>query len=221
MASNPVIEEIPPSTADKAAIAAESNTTGSNSIESDPTESDPTESSPSPEAVVLEDMPSDDDTGPADDEAEDLPAADTPSGQGIGAPLEFKYSTNSADAVKLTWEADNLTGKRINYYTAHISTFNPVGDPSNDQLNGKSSFSLKYVYRLSPMILYLFSVILHIRIQYIRLLLTSSHFNMMMVLSRPSTMVTKLPMIAVYNPYDLQPWCEPELFARHNELMVM
>ncbi|MEK4142601.1 hypothetical protein [Paenibacillus odorifer] len=150
VASNPVIEEIPPSTADKAAIAAESNTTGSNSIESDPTESDPTESSLSPEAVVLEDMPSDDDTGPAGDEAEDLPAADTPSGQGIGAPLEFKYSTNSADAVKLTWEADNLTGKRINYYTAHISTFNPVGDPSNDQLNGKSSFSLKYVGPVEP-----------------------------------------------------------------------
>ncbi|OMD85443.1 hypothetical protein BSK49_19675 [Paenibacillus odorifer] len=145
VASNPVIEEIPPSTVDKAAIAAESNTTGSN-----PIESDPTESSPSPEAVVLEDMPSDDDTGPVGDDSEDLPVADTPSGQGIGAPLEFKYSTNSADAVKLTWEADNLTGKRINYYTAHISTFNPVGDPSNDQLNGKSSFSLKYVGPVEP-----------------------------------------------------------------------
>ncbi|OME19006.1 hypothetical protein BSK60_02405 [Paenibacillus odorifer] len=140
VASNSVIEEIPPSTADKAAIAAESNTT----------ESNPTESSPSPEAVVLEDMPSDDDTGPAGDDSVELPAADTPSGQGIGAPLEFKYSTNSADAVKLTWEADNLTGKRINYYTAHISTFNPVGDPSNDQLNGKSSFSLKYVGPVEP-----------------------------------------------------------------------
>ncbi|MEK4474855.1 hypothetical protein NSQ91_16680 [Paenibacillus sp. FSL R7-0048] len=140
VASNPVIEEIPPSTLDKAAIAAESNTTGSN----------PTESSPSPEAVVLEDMPSDDDTGPVGDDSEDLSVADTPSGQGIGAPLEFKYSTNSADAVKLTWEADNLTGKRINYYTAHISTFNPVGDPSNDQLNGKSSFSLKYVGPVEP-----------------------------------------------------------------------
>ncbi|MEK3768211.1 hypothetical protein MKY14_06615 [Paenibacillus sp. FSL R5-0887] len=147
VASNPVIEEIPPSTADKAAIAAESNTTGSNPIESDPTESSP---SPSPEAVVLEDMPSDDDTGPVGDDSEDLSVADTPSGQGIGAPLEFKYSTNSADAVKLTWEADNLTGKRINYYTAHISTFNPVGDPSNDQLNGKSSFSLKYVGPVEP-----------------------------------------------------------------------
>ncbi|MEK4460645.1 hypothetical protein NSQ55_15570 [Paenibacillus sp. FSL H7-0943] len=142
VASNPVIEEIPPSTLDKAAIAAESNTTGSN-----PTESSP---SPSPEAVVLEDMPSDDDTGPVGDDSEDLSVADTPSGQGIGAPLEFKYSTNSADAVKLTWEADNLTGKRINYYTAHISTFNPVGDPSNDQLNGKSSFSLKYVGPVEP-----------------------------------------------------------------------
>ncbi|WP_340393589.1 hypothetical protein [Paenibacillus sp. FSL E2-0177] len=142
VASNPVIEEIPPSTVDKAAIAAESNTTGSN-----PTESLP---SPSPEAVVLEDMPSDDDTGPVGDDSEDLSVADTPSGQGIGAPLEFKYSTNSADAVKLTWEADNLTGKRINYYTAHISTFNPVGDPSNDQLNGKSSFSLKYVGPVEP-----------------------------------------------------------------------
>ncbi|OME24230.1 hypothetical protein [Paenibacillus odorifer] len=140
LASNSVIEEIPPSTADKAAIAAESNTT----------ESNPTESSPSAEAVVLEDMPSDDDTGPAGDDSVELPAADTPSGQGIGAPLEFKYSTNSADAVKLTWEADNLTGKRINYYTAHISTFNPVGDPSNDQLNGKSSFSLKYVGPVEP-----------------------------------------------------------------------
>ncbi|WP_340010190.1 hypothetical protein MHI32_15685 [Paenibacillus sp. FSL H7-0690] len=144
VASNPVIEEIPPSTLDKAAIAAESNTTGSN-----PTESSPSPS-PSPEAVVLEDMPSDDDTGPVGDDSEDLSVADTPSGQGIGAPLEFKYSTNSADAVKLTWEADNLTGKRINYYTAYISTFNPVGDPSNDQLNGKSSFSLKYVGPVEP-----------------------------------------------------------------------
>lgn len=60
--------------------------------------------SPSLEPVVLEDMPSDNDTGTISDDsvgydAEELPA-DVPSGEGIGEPIDFKYSMNSADAVK-------------------------------------------------------------------------------------------------------------------------
>ncbi|MEF2967178.1 hypothetical protein V3851_15175 [Paenibacillus sp. M1] len=68
----------------------------------------------------------------------------------IGEPTTFNYSVNSADGVKLTWIAQNLTGKTINYYTVKISTFNPVGDPSYDQLTGESSFSVKYVGPVEP-----------------------------------------------------------------------
>lgn len=68
----------------------------------------------------------------------------------IGEPITFNYSINSADGVKLTWEGNNLTGKTINYYTAEISTFNPVGDPSHDQMTGDSTFKLKYVGPVKP-----------------------------------------------------------------------
>lgn len=139
VASSPIAAEIPPSPTEIPSTAA---------VDVAPAPS------PSLEPVVLEDMPSDNDTGTIGDDsagydAEELPA-DVPSGEGIGEPIDFKYSMNSADAVKLTWEAYNLTGKTINYYTAHISTYNPVGDPSYDQLSGESSFLVKYVGPVEP-----------------------------------------------------------------------
>ncbi|MCE5220066.1 MAG: copper amine oxidase N-terminal domain-containing protein [Clostridium sp.] len=62
----------------------------------------------------------------------------------------FYYNTNSADGVKLTWVADNLSGKTINYYTLKVSTYNAVGDPSYDELNSKCKFNIKYVGPVSP-----------------------------------------------------------------------
>lgn len=70
------------------------------------------------------------------------PAAST---KKISDPSTFNYSINSADGIKVTWLAVNNTGKTINYYTLNMSTYNAVGDPSYDELTGKSTFSLKYV----------------------------------------------------------------------------
>jgi hypothetical protein len=63
----------------------------------------------------------------------------------ISPPIIFNYSVNSANGVKLTWKASNLTGKTIKYYTVKISTLNGVGDPSYDEITGESTFSQRYV----------------------------------------------------------------------------
>lgn len=63
----------------------------------------------------------------------------------IGDPTRFNYGVNSADGVKLTWMAKNLTGKRIKYYTVNIRTLNSVNDPSYDQITGENKFAIKYV----------------------------------------------------------------------------
>ncbi|RCX23800.1 hypothetical protein DFP94_1011402 [Fontibacillus phaseoli] len=68
----------------------------------------------------------------------------------IGTPITFNYSINSAEGIKVTWEGKNLTGKTINYYTAELSTYNRVGDPSHDEFTGDSNFSLKYVGPIEP-----------------------------------------------------------------------
>ncbi|MFX3631960.1 MAG: hypothetical protein ACE3L7_07755 [Candidatus Pristimantibacillus sp.] len=65
-------------------------------------------------------------------------------------PTDFEYGMNSADGITLTWYVNNLSGKKINYYTVKVSTFNAVGDPSYDQHSGKSTFSLKYVGPIEP-----------------------------------------------------------------------
>lgn len=63
----------------------------------------------------------------------------------FSSPSIFNYSVNSADGIKLTWMANYLGDKTIKYYTVNISTYNAVGDPSYDQISGKSKFSQKYV----------------------------------------------------------------------------
>lgn len=69
----------------------------------------------------------------------------TPSAKLFSAPTMFNYSINSADGIKLTWLTNYLGSKTIKYYTVNISTYNAVGDPSYDQLSGKSKFNQKYV----------------------------------------------------------------------------
>jgi len=68
----------------------------------------------------------------------------------ISEPTTFDYSINSANGIKLTWFASNLTSKTINYYTLKISTYNRVGDPSFDEINGNSEFTVKYVGPVEP-----------------------------------------------------------------------
>lgn len=64
----------------------------------------------------------------------------------IGKPYNyFSYETNSVDGVKVYWQADNNTGKTINYYTVNFKFTNPVGDPAYDELSGKNTYSAKYV----------------------------------------------------------------------------
>lgn len=68
----------------------------------------------------------------------------------LGSPTNFNYKVNTADGVKLTWVAKNLTNKTIKYYTLKISTYNAVGDPSYDDMSRKSKFSQRYVGPVKP-----------------------------------------------------------------------
>lgn len=90
------------------------------------------------------------DNAASDNDSSAQTAAEVTTGGIIGEPITFNYSTNSADGIRVTWEGRNLTGKTINYYTAELSTFNRVGDPSYDQHSGESTFSLKYVGPIEP-----------------------------------------------------------------------
>ena len=63
----------------------------------------------------------------------------------ISEPSLFQYHQNTADGITLNYLAENLSGKTIDYYTLVISTYNPVGDPSYDQINGQSTFEVQYV----------------------------------------------------------------------------
>lgn len=66
----------------------------------------------------------------------------------LGGPLSAKV--NSADGIKLLWIARNNSGKTINYYTAHLSFLNRVGDPAYDEITGKSVKTVKVVGPVAP-----------------------------------------------------------------------
>ncbi len=57
----------------------------------------------------------------------------------------FSYYKNSADGIKLCWQATNLSGKSIKYYTITLYFYNSVGDPAYSDITGKSSKTIKYV----------------------------------------------------------------------------
>jgi hypothetical protein len=64
--------------------------------------------------------------------------------------VKFAFSINSADGVSIHWAGQNLTKKTINYYTANIAMYNPVGDPAYDTITGKNKFAVKYVGPIAP-----------------------------------------------------------------------
>ena len=66
----------------------------------------------------------------------------------LGGPLSA--TVNSADGVKLLWVAKNNSGKTINYYTLHLSFFNPVGDPAYDDITHESTKMIKTVGPVAP-----------------------------------------------------------------------
>ncbi|GMK42240.1 hypothetical protein PCCS19_52990 [Paenibacillus sp. CCS19] len=85
------------------------------------------------------DFPSDNDTGNILDN--DTARAS----ERFSEPTDFNFGRNSVDGITLSWFANNLSGKKINYYTLNVSTYNAVGDPSYDQHSGESTFRIKYV----------------------------------------------------------------------------
>ncbi|MBD3921154.1 hypothetical protein H8B09_20470 [Paenibacillus sp. PR3] len=90
------------------------------------------------------DFPSDNDTGNIIDH-ETAKASER-----FSEPTDFKFGRNSADGITLSWFANNLSGKKINYYTLNVSTYNAVGDPSYDRHSAKSTFQVKYVGPVEP-----------------------------------------------------------------------
>lgn len=64
--------------------------------------------------------------------------------------VKFGFRVNSAGGVSLDWVGQNLTGKTINYYTANIAMYNPVGDPAYDTITGKNKVALRFVGPVEP-----------------------------------------------------------------------
>jgi hypothetical protein len=64
--------------------------------------------------------------------------------------VKFGFNVNYANGVELRWIAQNLTGKTINYYTANVAMYNPVGDPAYDTVTGEHKLKVKYVGPSEP-----------------------------------------------------------------------
>ena len=64
--------------------------------------------------------------------------------------VKFGFRVNSAGGVSVDWVGQNLTGKTINYYTANITMYNPVGDPAYDMITGTNKVALKFVGPVEP-----------------------------------------------------------------------
>lgn len=64
--------------------------------------------------------------------------------------VKFGFKVNSVGGVSVDWVGQNLTGKTINYYTANIAIYNPVGDPAYDTIKGTNKVTLKFVGPVEP-----------------------------------------------------------------------
>lgn len=64
--------------------------------------------------------------------------------------LPFGFSINSADGLKLCWLANNNSGKTINYYTAKVYFYDPVGNPAYDEITHLNYDTVKYVGPVEP-----------------------------------------------------------------------
>lgn len=64
--------------------------------------------------------------------------------------VKFGFKVNSVGGISLDWVGQNLTGKTINYYTANIAMYNPVGDPAYDTITGTNKTTLRFVGPVEP-----------------------------------------------------------------------
>lgn len=62
----------------------------------------------------------------------------------------FSYYKNSADGIKLCWQAENISGKTIKYYTITVYFYNSVDDPAASEITGKTSKTMKFVGPVNP-----------------------------------------------------------------------
>ena len=65
--------------------------------------------------------------------------------EGHGYDPFYGADMNSVGGVELRWSGKNNTGKTINYYTAHLTYTNAVGDPAFDKVTGESEESIRCV----------------------------------------------------------------------------
>lgn len=141
---NPIAEEPSASTEDPIVETTEDEA-GVEEAGIEAAELDADETKASQETALEEpDFPTDNDTG---NRLDNETAA---AGERFSEPTEFKFGRNSVDGITLSWFANNLSGKRINYYTLNVSTYNAVGDPSYDRHSSKSTFQVKYVGPVEP-----------------------------------------------------------------------
>lgn len=72
----------------------------------------------------------------------------------VGKPVEtgfgFCYYKNSADGIKLCWQAENISGKTVKYYTVTVYFYNSVDDPACSEITGKASKTIKVVGPVNP-----------------------------------------------------------------------
>lgn len=62
----------------------------------------------------------------------------------------FGFAKDSLNGIKLAWEAKNLTGKVINYYTIHLEMINNVGDVEADEISGDTTIIKRNVGPIKP-----------------------------------------------------------------------
>lgn len=60
------------------------------------------------------------------------------------------FEENSVNGIKLYWQPKNTSGKTINYYSATLYFFNPVGDLAYDEITRKAHKTVKYVGPVEP-----------------------------------------------------------------------
>ena len=71
----------------------------------------------------------------------------------VSAPTEefaILRGKNSVGLVNLAWTANNISEKRIKYYSVTCYYYNSVGDLAKNDITGKSSYTVKFVGPVEP-----------------------------------------------------------------------
>lgn len=66
-----------------------------------------------------------------------------------GTPT-LNFSMNSAGGIKFYWEQKYTGGKKINYITVTFTLYDAVGNPTRDDIKGKSTNSVRLIGPFEP-----------------------------------------------------------------------